>query len=98
MRAWLGASTKGLTYKSIGPLFLGLVRETIEPVSDDFEQIWGESWLQWGTDLAFTKSDILTDDLPTEMSWIGDAVDRKIITPEEGRMRLGYPKMEETNV
>lgn len=96
--AWLGASTKGLTYKSIGPLFLGLVRETIEPVSDDFEQIWGESWLPWGTELQFTKSDILTDDLPTEMSWIGDAVDRKIITPEEGRTRLGYSKMEENNV
>ena len=96
--AWLGASTKGLTYKSIGPLFLGLVRETIEPVSDDFEQIWGESWLPGGTELAFTKADILTDDLPTEMSWIGDAVDRGLITPDEGRTRLGYSKMEETNV
>lgn len=91
--SWVGASVEGMTYKNISSMFLGLVRETIEPISDDFEQIWGDSWLSWGQELQFRKSDILTGDLTSEMGWIGDAIDRKLITEDEGRARLSYPPM-----
>lgn len=89
--AWLGAPTKGLTYKSIGPMFLGLVRETIEPIADDFEQIWGPEWLPHGHQLRFRKSDILTDDMPTEVDWIVDAIEAGMMSEDEGRARIGYP-------
>lgn len=88
--AWLGAATKGMTYKSIGPLFLGLVRETIDPITDDLEQVWGDAWLHLGEDLHFTKQEILGDDMATEMAWISQGVEKKLISIDEGRERLGY--------
>lgn len=89
--AWLGAPTKGMTYKSVGPMFLSLVRDTIEPTADDFEQIWGPEWLPHGEQLRFRKTDILTDDMPTEVSWIVDAIAAGMMTEDEGRARIGYP-------
>ena len=89
--AWLGAPTKGLTYKSIGPQFMGLVRETIDPITDDFEQVWGDAWLPWGQELRFNKQEILQDDMPTEMGWLKLGVEAQIIDVEEARERLGYP-------
>lgn len=89
--SWLGAPSQGMTYKSIGPMFLGLVRETIDPITDDFEQIWGDAWLPWGQKLWFRKPDILTDDLPTEMGWMDKALRAQVMTVEETRSRLGLP-------
>lgn len=89
--SWLGAPSQGMTYKSVGPMFLSLVRETIEPVSDEFEQVWGDAWLPWGQSLRFHKPDILADDLPTEMGWMDKALRAKIVTVEEVRGRLGLP-------
>ena len=87
---WLGVESKGLTYKSPAPLFLSLVRETIEPISDDFEQSWGPSWLPFGDKLQFRKSDILTDDMASEVTWLVQAVEHGIVDEAEARERLGY--------
>lgn len=89
--SWLGAPSQGMTYKSIGPLFLGLVRETVDPITDDFEHVWGDAWLPYGQRLWFNKPDILTDDLPTEMGWLDKALRAKVVTREEVRSRLGLP-------
>ena len=92
--SWLGAPIQGMTYKSVGPMFLSLVRETVEPVSDEFEQVWGDAWLPYGQELRFHKPDILADDLPTEMGWMYKALRAKVITLEEVRTRLGLsPEM-----
>lgn len=91
---WTGTPSKGLTYKSPGPLFLSLTRETIEPISDDFEQVWGDAWLPMDQQLWFHKPDILADDLPTEMGWMEKALGAGVMVKEEVRPRLGLsPKM-----
>lgn len=88
---WLGAPVKGMTYKSPGLLYLALVRETIEPISDDFEQVWGPAWFPWGGDeLRFRKQDILTDDMASEAEWLVKALGAKIVDLDEARDRLGY--------
>lgn len=89
--AWLGAPTKGMTYKSIGPLFLGLVRETIDPITDDLEQTWSDAWLMPGQKVKFDKNEILSEDIASEVAWISAAVEAKLLDLEEGRARLGYP-------
>lgn len=89
---WVGVPSKGLTYKSPAPLFLSLVRETIEPISDDFEQSWGPSWLPLsevtGEELLFRKADILTDDMASEMAWLALGVEKKILDVDEARARI----------
>ena len=92
--SYLGASLKGMAYKSLGRQFLQLVRETIDPITDDFEQVWSEAWFGWplyDKVIRFDKSEYLADDPATETPWLVSAVDAGIISTDEARVRLGFP-------
>lgn len=86
---WLGASTTGYSYKSPGPMYLNLVRQTIGPILVQLEQAWGPVWLPSGQELKADRQAILGDDMGTTIAWLGDAVDKGLMTNEEARAYLG---------
>ena len=89
---WTGAPSPGLTYKSVGPLFLNLVRQTTGPITDDLEQVWGNAWLPYGQELRFATREILADDMATDVAWITSAIDAKLMTVEQGQEWLGFER------
>lgn len=86
---WVGGESAGLTYKSVGPMFLSLVRQTVGPITDDFEQIWGAAWLPYGQELRFATREILADDMTTDVAWIEKAIGVGLLTVEQGQQWLG---------
>jgi HK97 family phage portal protein len=86
---WLGGETAGMTYKSPGPMFLMLMRQTLGLMISQFEQAWGKAWLPPGTDLRFDRQALLGDDMPTTVAFLAQAVSSKILTRNEARSYLG---------
>lgn len=88
---WVGAPTSSMTYRSPGPMFLSLLRQTVAPILTVFEQVWGKAWLPHGTDLRFHRQAVLTDDMGTMITYIAKAVASGLWTPNEGREWMGMP-------
>ncbi|AMS04660.1 phage portal protein [Acidipropionibacterium acidipropionici] len=86
---WLGAESKGLTYRSPGPMFLMLIRQTLGLMIAQFEQAWGTAWLPPGTDLRFDRQAILGDDMSTTITFLSQAVNTGLMSVNEGREYLG---------
>ena len=92
---YLGAPTTSLTYRSPGPLFLALLRITLEPILADVEGTWGPAWLPRGHDLRFDRQKLLTDDLGTTVNTLRTAVDAGLMTVNEARIYLGLPILDD---
>lgn len=88
---WLGAPAGSYTYKSPGPMYLNLVRQTLGPILDDVEQSWSAAWLPRGQRVRFDRSAMLQDDLPTMVGAVRSAVEAGLLTLPEGRELLGFP-------
>lgn len=88
---WLGGESAGLTYKSPGPMFLMLMRQTLGPMVAQFEQAWGTAWLPPGTDLRFDRQALLGDDMTTTIAFLAQAVDAGLLNPNEAREFIGKP-------
>ena len=86
---WLGVEVKGLTYRTPGPLYLNLVRQTCEPIAQDLEGALSAALLPRGRQVRLQRSAVMVDDLPTELSMLAGAVDSGLMTWEEARKRLG---------
>lgn len=86
---YLGADTSSLTYRSPGPMFLNLLRITLEPVMADFEGVWSSSWLPRGQLLRFDRKQLLQDDLGTTIATLRMAVQSGLMSLEEARLYLG---------
>lgn len=86
---WLGAEASGLTYRSNGPLYLNLMRQTVEPIAQDVEQVLSRALLPHGTAVKFDRSYVLQDDMAGEINMAAKAVDAGLWTWEEARARLG---------
>lgn len=99
---WLGAEQAGLTYKSPGPLFLALLRISLEPVMADFEQAWADAWLPRGQAVRFDRLQITRDDFGANIDALAKAIAppvsdptiRPILSPEEARLYLQLPATE----
>jgi len=96
---WLGAEMRGLTYRSPGPLYLGLLRTSLEPVMADFEQGWADSWLPRGQEVRFDRLQLTRDDFGASVDALAKAIAPPmsapdlggIMSPTEARLYLGLP-------
>ena len=86
---YLGAEAASLTYRSPGPLFLQLLRITLEPILSDFEGVWSMDWLPRGHVVRFDRQKLLTDDLSTTVTTLVAAVGAGLFTLPEARLYLG---------
>lgn len=86
---WLGAGTQGYSYKSPGPMYLNLLRQTVSPILEDFEGSWSATWLPRGRRVHFARQVVMTDDMQTTAAWVKTLLDGGVITLSEARMYLG---------
>lgn len=86
---WVGAPSKGLAYKSPGPMFLQLLRQTLEPVLAVFEDVWSAAWLPRGHRVRFDRRAVLADDMATMVATAAAAVEAGLWTVEEARVWMG---------
>jgi HK97 family phage portal protein len=95
---WLGAPTTSLTYRSPGPLYLGLLRTSLEPVLSDFEGTWSRAWLPRGQSLRFDRLQLTRDDFLSTLPVLTDAVGEPILTHDEARHYLGLARAGQSSV
>lgn len=86
---WLGAPGSSHTYRSPGPLFLTLLRTTLEPIIAPFEELWSEAWLVRGKTVVFDRSKVLADDQQTTVNTLMKATGGKpVMSQDEARAVL----------
>lgn len=89
---WLGGQSSSHTYKSPGPMFLTLLRTSLEPVMSDLELVWSLHWFPAaGRSVRFDRLALTRDDFATEVTTGMAAVAGGLITVEEWRIRQGLP-------
>ena len=87
---WVGgAIASGLTYRSPGPMWLNLLRQTVAPILEQFELTWSQAWLPRGQRIKFQRRVVLEDDMGTTVGWVDRAVKGRLMTLSEGRVFLG---------
>lgn len=86
---WLGAENAGYSYKSPGPMYLNLLRQTVSPILEDFEGVWSAAWLPRGRKVRFARNVVMGDDMTTTAAWVRSLLAAKIITLSEARVYLG---------
>lgn len=92
---WLGAPGSSHTYRSPGPLFLMLLRTSLEAVLAPFEDTWSKFWLPRGRRVTFDRQRILADDLATTVKTLIAATGGKpVMTQNESRTKLGLAPVE----
>ena len=97
---WLGADMKGLAYRSPGPMYLSLLRTSLEPVMADFEQGWADGWLPRGQAVRFDRLQLTRDDFGANVTALASAIAPPqsapeiggIMSPTEARLYLGLPR------
>ena len=88
---WLGAPASSLTYRSPGPMYLNLLRVSLEPILADFEDTWSMAWLPRGRRVRFYRNAILRDDFATTVTTVNAAIASGLMSVAEGRAYAGLP-------
>jgi HK97 family phage portal protein len=88
---WLGAPSSSHTYRSPGPMYLNLLRVSLEPVMTDFESVWSAAIVPRGRQVVLDRQALLGDDLSTTIAALGMAVDKGLWTRDEVRVYLRKP-------
>lgn len=89
---WIGGEAGHMEYKSPGPMFLELLRTSLNPVMVDFEQVWSLLWMPpAGQSVRFDRLELTRDDFSTEVTTGAAAVGARLMTREEWRVRWGMP-------
>lgn len=91
---WLGAPAASMTYRSPGPMYLNLLRTSIEPVAVDFEDVWSDAWFPRGTRARFDRTMLLRDDMQTTALTLSTLTTAQIMTTNEAREYLALPVIE----
>lgn len=86
---WLGAPGSSHTYRSPGPLFLQLLRTSLEDVATELEDEWSERWTVRGQRVRLDRNALLVDDLQTSVTTAAAAVAARLWTLPEARTYLG---------
>lgn len=89
---WLGAQSAGYSYKSPGPMYLNLIRQTVGPILVPFERTWSRLLLPRGTRARFDRFAAMRDDMGTTVEWVRSGIESDLFTLEEGRGYLGLPE------
>lgn len=85
---WLGAPGSSHTYRSPGPLWLALLRMTLETPIKLMEDAWSAAWLPEGETLKLDRLALTEDDMASEVNMVIKAVQSGLWSREEGRIRL----------
>lgn len=88
---WLNAPASSHTYRSPGPMFLELVRVSLEPVFQELEQVWGTAWYPGRRKTKFDRNQLTRDDFASSLATVGKAVKDGLMTVEEARLYMGWP-------
>ena len=91
---WVGAPTSSQTYRSPGPMYLNLLRTSIEPVAVDFEDEWSDMWVPATSRVRFDRQMLLRDDLQTTAETLQTLTDSGIMSILEARQYLALPVVE----
>lgn len=91
---WVGAPTTAQTYRSPGPMYLNLLRTSIEPVAVDIEDVWSDAWVPRGTLARFDRQALLRDDLQTTAETLSTMTTAGIMSIPEARQYLALPVVE----
>ena len=86
---WLGASSTGYSYKSPGPMYLNLIRQTVGPILVQVEAVWSRMLLPRGTLARFDRFAAMRDDMGTTIGWVAQGVKEGLFTLPEARGYLG---------
>lgn len=86
---WLGAPGSSHTYRSPGPLFLTLLRTSLDGLREELEDEWSYQWFPRGQRIRFDRNAILVDDLETTIRTARNAVEGRLWTLPEARSYLG---------
>ena len=91
---WLGAPGSSHTYQSPGPMFLALLRTSLEEVAMTFEDVWSYAWLPRGQRVVMDRIKLLRDDLGTMLQAFttGSAY---FPDKNEPRAYMGFPALPE---
>lgn len=87
---FLGAQPGSHNYKSPGPLWLQLLRMSLEYPARLFEDAWSQAWLPPGQRVVFDRLALVRDDLQTSIATIAAARKARLMTYREGREYLGW--------
>lgn len=89
---WLGAPSSSHTYRSPGPMYLNLLRQSVNPILEQFEDVWGWWWLNGRSDLKFQRRAVLADDFASSVRTGQIAVREGLMSKGEVRSQLlGLP-------
>jgi len=86
---WVGAPAASMTYRSPGPMYLTLLRTSLEPVLADLEQVWSAAWLPRGQSIRFDRLALTRDDFASSVDTLTKAVAAGLISIPEARQYLG---------
>lgn len=91
---WLGAATGSHTYKSPGPMFLALLRTSLEEVMVTFEDVWSFAWTPRGQRIRFDRTTLQRDDLASMLAAF-TAGSSYFPDKNEPRAYMGFPALPE---
>jgi hypothetical protein len=86
---WLNGQAQGLTYKSVAPLYVALLRTSLEGVMVDLEQTWADAWLPAGQSIRFDRLQLTRDDFASSITTLAEAIAAGIFTTEQAWQYLG---------
>lgn len=90
---WLGAEGSSHTYRSPGPLFLTLLKLSLGPVMDPFEDVWSHAWFPGrATRVQFDRKRLLIDDLGSMITAF-QAGSAFFPDKDEVRIYMGFPPL-----
>ena len=94
---WLGAEGSSHTYRTPGPMFLALLRISLNPMMRTFEDEWSHAWLPYGRAVAFDRLELLRDDLQTMVrTFQAGRAAGLFPDPNEPRLYMGFPELPES--
>jgi hypothetical protein len=92
---WLGAPAASLTYQSPGPMYVNLLRVSLEPVLTDFEGVWSKAFASPGRTVRADRLALTRDDFASTITTLTAATqgERPLMTVDEARGYLGWGPM-----
>jgi len=91
---WIGAQGGSHQYKSPAPMFLTLLRTSLNPVLKTFEDEWSYRWLPYGRAVLFDRLELLRDDLQTMVATFAKSTSKVLFPdPNEPRQWMGFPAL-----
>lgn len=85
---YLGAQAGSHNYKSPAPMFLVLLRTSVNRVVAPLEAAWSRAWVPYGQSIALDREPVLADDFGTTITTLTAATGGPVMSLNEGRSRL----------